>query len=243
MLKMRAVDKLDLASRIGRELQSRFTFAEIDQFLRSHRIAPGAVTVNSKWVYSREQVSQAPDEIVLKIADELEVIPSTGGKAVWLPPRNWKDTKQFRLFISHISENKDRATRLRDCLVPFAVSGFVAHEDIVPTLEWQSEIERALQTMEAFVAIHTPGFSKSNWTQQEVGFAVGRRVPIISLQMGELPTGFLLKNQALARRGRTADQVAAEIDQLLTSDPRTVDRLREAKNHFSSDKMDDDVPF
>jgi hypothetical protein len=54
----------------------------------------------------------------------------------------------------------------------------VAHEDIHPTLEWQVEIERALYNMDAFLAIHTPGFKDSFWTQQEIGFAVGRGMKI-----------------------------------------------------------------
>ena len=62
--------------------------------------------------------------------------------------------------------------------------------------------------MDAFIAIHTPGFSASFWTQQEVGFAVGRGVKIISLRMGEDPTGFISKHQALARRQRTAEEIA-----------------------------------
>jgi hypothetical protein len=51
--------------------------------------------------------------------------------------------------------------------------------NIPPTLEWHVEIERALYNMDAFLAIHTPGFKDSFWTQQEIGFAVGRGVKII----------------------------------------------------------------
>ena len=144
-------------------------------------------------------------------------------------PRNWQATNKFRLFISHIAKRKDRATRLRQCLVPYAISGFVAHEDIHPTLEWQKEIERALYTMDAFLAIHTPGFKDSFWTQQEIGFAVGRGVKIISFKMGEDPTGFISKNQALPRKGRTAEEIAREVDALLAADALTSGKLNTAK--------------
>lgn len=145
------------------------------------------------------------------------------------PPVNWRDIPHFRLFVSHIATHKDKATRLKTCLVPYAIDAFVAHEDIEPTLEWQSEIEKALQTMDAFLAIHTVGFCKSIWTQQEVGYAVGRGVKIISLQMGENPTGFISKQQALARRNRTAEQIAVEIDTILSRDPMTWDKLNAPK--------------
>jgi len=64
--------------------------------------------------------------------------------------------------------------------------------------------------MDAFLAIHTLGFKDSFWTQQEIGFAVGRSMKIISFKMGEDPTGFISKHQALPRRGRTAEEIARE---------------------------------
>jgi hypothetical protein len=83
--------------------------------------------------------------------------------------------------------------------------------------------------MDAFLAIHTPGFKDSFWTQQEIGFAVGRGVRIISFKMGEDPTGFISKHQALARRNRTAEEIALEVDTLLASDPLTSAKLATAK--------------
>jgi len=75
--------------------------------------------------------------------------------------------------------------------------------------------------MEAFLAIHTKGFSASMWAQQEVGFAVARRVKIISLKMGEDPTGFISKHQALSRLNRTAEEIAKEVNTILLSDELT----------------------
>lgn len=135
----------------------------------------------------------------------------------------------MRLFISHLSSEKSKATRLRECLRPYGILGFVAHEDIYPTLKWQAEIERALRTMDAFLCVLTPGFSASVWTQQEIGFAVCRGVKTVSLNMGEVPTGFLKEEQALPRQQRTAEGVAKEVDSLLSQDPRTADRLASAK--------------
>ncbi len=125
--------------------------------------------------------------------------------------------------------------RLRDCLRNCWISGFVAHEDISPTDEWQTEIEKALRTMEAFVVILTPGFHQSVWTQQEIGFAVARRVKIISLKMGnEDPVGFIARHQALPRRGRRAEDIAKEIHDILATDPVKAARLKEAE---------DEIPF
>lgn len=229
---MNASDKLKLFEGIAVNLQQRYTFADLNDYfgawLPPDKL-PSTTEYNSKRSFAKDVLKTLPLHDVLKMAEELGVSAPSSVAAGGRPPRNWHATTQLRLFISHISKDKDKATRLKDCLSPYAISGFVAHEDIHPTLEWQQEIERALFTMDAFVAIHTVGFSQSVWTQQEIGFAVGRGTKIISLKMGEDPTGFISKNQALPRRQRRAEDIAAEIDVILTEDDRTSSKLAEAK--------------
>lgn len=240
---MRIAEKLALIDKIGRELQSRFGYVEFDTFLMEFGIEPPkGVNSNSKWIYSKAALSGVSVQVVIKIAEELDIIvPGTAARFL-SPPRNWKDTKLFRLFISHISKDKLKATRLKECLTPYGIAGFVAHEDIHPTLEWQGEIERALQTMDGFIAVHTSGFSQSFWTQQEIGYAIGRGTKIISFKMGEDPTGFISKQQALARRDRSAEEIAKEIDALLAEDVQTSDRLSTAKSSMKVD-LDDEITF
>lgn len=242
---MRVSDKLALIDKVGRELQSRYRYEEIDTFLAEYGIKPpsGPVGYNSKWVYSKAALQGVPDDVLIEIAGELDLAVPLGQAIGSSEPRNWRGTNKLRLFISHISKDKDKATRLKDCLSPYAISGFVAHEDIHPTLEWQKEIERALYTMDAFVAIHTTGFSKSVWTQQEIGFAVGRGVKIISLKMGEDPTGFISSHQALARRGRKAEDISVEIDNILSADIQTASKFLKAKKANGLAKNDDEIPF
>ena len=208
---------------------------------------PQNVNANSKWIYSKAALGSVAENLLLKIAAELELVVNGAAVADSTPPANWQDTKLFRLFISHISKDKQKATRLKDCLAPFGINGFVAHEDIRPTPEWQHEIERALRSMDAFIAVHTEGFSKSVWTQQEVGYALGRGTKVISFKMGEDPTGFISKHQALARQNRTAEAVAQEIDAILAQDPRTLERLAPAKASLQPapafDDLDEEVPF
>lgn len=107
-------------------------------------------------------------------------------------------TEGFRLFLSHKTEVKRETAVLKESLKLFGVSAFVAHEDIHPTRAWQDEIESALHSMDAFVAIMTEAFHDSLWTDQEVGFALARGVPVIALRIGKDPYGFLGKFQALS---------------------------------------------
>lgn len=111
--------------------------------------------------------------------------------------RIWQDDG-YRLFLSHKSKVSKRVTKLKDQLKLYGVSAFVAHTSIQPTREWQDEIESALYSMDALAAIMTEDFHDSNWTDQEVGFALGRHVPVIPLRMGKNPYGFLARIQALS---------------------------------------------
>lgn len=104
----------------------------------------------------------------------------------------------YRVFLSHKTEVKRQTSELKSQLEIFGCSAFVAHEDIHPTKAWQDEIESALATMDAFVALLTDGFHDSLWTDQEVGFAVGRGIPIIAVRLGRDPYGFIGKFQAMA---------------------------------------------
>ena len=158
---MRVSEKLALIDKIGRELQSRFSYGDIDVFLAEFGVAaPITVTANSKWVYSKTALQGHSEETILKIARELELTQGTSAVADLTPPRNWQGTTLFRLFISHISKDKVKATRLKECLTPYGIAGFVAHEDIQPTLEWQDEVMRGLKADGRHGCDNTPGFSR-----------------------------------------------------------------------------------
>ncbi len=106
-----------------------------------------------------------------------------------------------RVFLSHKATVKVQTSQLKQSFARCGVAAFVAHEDIEPTQEWQREIERALFSMDALVALLTPDFHESNWTDQEVGVAIGRGVPLIAVRMGLDPYGLMGKGQGLGGCG------------------------------------------
>jgi hypothetical protein len=232
-LYMRAKERLDLSEKIGKTLQEAYTYIDINDFFDTLGISTSGVETggtNSKRIYAKAVMARATEAQLLLVADELGLITDQQNQPAHLPA-NWRGHSNFRLFISHISKDKLRATRLKEALVLYRIDGFVAHEDINPTLAWQEEVENALQSMDALVAVHTKGFSLSNWTQQEIGYALGRGVKTISFKMDEDPTGFIGKHQAIPRRNRAAEQIAQEIDNLLADDPRTSVKLSDAKGN------------
>jgi hypothetical protein len=133
----------------------------------------------------------------------------------------------LRLFLSHVSQLKVAASNLKGKLVPYGGSAFVAHEDIEPNLVWEAEIARALASMHALVAMVTPGFDNSVWCQQEIGFALGRGVPVIPLRLGADPRGFIGRIQAASGDPSKAEPLASAIVDLLIKHPRTTASVRE----------------
>ena len=75
---------------------------------------------------------------------------------------------------------------------------------------WQTEIEKALASMDLLCAILTPNFYQSRWCDQEVGIALGRAIPTLSIKRGADPHGFIGKYQAIKAK-KTAEDVAKDV--------------------------------
>lgn len=165
--------------------------------------------------YIIEMISTADDARLLELAKHLGVASQLETAE---EPEFWS-SGEARVFLSHLAKNKVETTQLREQLESFGISAFVAHEDIEPTKEWQTEIESALATMDALVALLAPGFKESNWCDQEVGVAIGRQLPIISVRQGLDPYGFIGKYQAVQGAGKAAAQLAKEIFTLFITNP------------------------
>jgi hypothetical protein len=142
-------------------------------------------------------------------------------------PAFWTPGK-FRLFLSHVSQFRQRTAALRDALAKFHISGFVAHDTIEPGELWQREIEAALKTMDAMAAILTPEFPDSDWTDQEVGWALGARVYVLPVRRGLDPYGFIAEVQGVNGTDKRVGAVANEIFNVLLKQKLTRDRLLEA---------------
>lgn len=165
------------------------------------------------------------------------VVPDPVASRIW-------DKDCFRVFLSHKAEVKKETSALKENLRLYGVSCFVAHEDIHPTKEWQNEIENALHTMDSFVALLTDEFHDSLWTDQEVGFAFGRGVPIISVKLGKDPYGFIGKFQALSCTWEKAPTEIAKI--LIKKEPMVnayISAIQNCSNYDGANKLAELLPF
>lgn len=219
---MKVIERLELIEKIGRELQARMTFSDIDVYLKGHGVDINKKTsgANSKRVYVKELLAHAGVEAIANLAEELKIAHDNSTASLasvasfWLP-------SHFKLFLSHLSSFKKNTGMLQTALKQFGISGFVAHVDIEPTKEWLDEIEAGLFSMDALAAIIMPGYKESDWTDQEVGVAVGRGVLIIPIIKGLLPYGFISKYQGLKVDGKNISQVAESIFKILVASPKT----------------------
>ncbi|MGH7285115.1 MAG: toll/interleukin-1 receptor domain-containing protein [Polyangiaceae bacterium] len=140
--------------------------------------------------------------------------------------RLWGDGTP-KIFLSHKSEYKHETKALKDELAFFGAAAFVAHDDISPNRAWQVEIERALASMDALIALVTDDFCESPWTNQEIGVAIGRGIPVVSVRIDADPPGFAGAKQAVPGTGRDAKKIAEELVISMEAYPGLEAALRE----------------
>ncbi|WP_186647109.1 AbiJ-related protein [Fluviispira vulneris] len=110
---------------------------------------------------------------------------------IWFP-------NSLKFFISHRDIHKGEAKGLGEKLKNFGISCFVAHDSIQPMSTWKHEIMKALLTMDACICYIKDDFYKSEWTNQEVGFALARGIPIYLFSVDKTdPKGFKIDTQAI----------------------------------------------
>ena len=132
----------------------------------------------------------------------------------------------MKIFISYAHEDKVQVGRIKwELEIKYGFDVFLAHEDIAPTHEWVDEIISELRACDVFIAFLTKDFNNSDWTDQEVGFALARGVTIIPLNEGVNPHGFIGRNQALTGSSKTVQSVCSKIIEILMESPKLREKL------------------
>lgn len=216
MLGISGFKKIELISNIGRKLQEKFTFDEIDSYLSTYQIdTKHNNEYGSKWSYVKDVLPKVDGNIVLKIAEELEIIEKQpqetdvqsikkiNSNMIKMWGHNY-ETK-YKLFISHKHSIQKECKIFSGKLKSFNIECFVAHDSVTVTKPWQESIENALQTCDGLLAVLTKDFYDSEWTEQEVGAAIGRNIDTFSLNLGSNPNGFLNKFQSIPYKNLETD--------------------------------------
>lgn len=241
MNKIKPLERIEIIEKIALVLQEKMTYSKIETYLTAYGIECKNFqpSVNSKRVYVEEILKFVSDEIIIKIAKELDI--KIKSKFIKGKTINFWKQGYIKLFISHISKHKDKAKNLQDVLDIYGISAFVAHEDIEASKEWQEEIEKALHTMDAMTVILTKEIKESEWCDQEIGFAVGKESLIIPIQYGLIPYGFIGKYQAIQGVGKTVGEVAFSIYQAVLNNEKTGEKIQRSLTNLTANSTRIDV--
>jgi hypothetical protein len=222
-------ERVELKKRIADELAKR-PMHEIDLILTEFNQSTHDGDMGSTWdddrAYVLDMLWRADDDDLQSLgeyllADHRDHVPDDAGP--------WRKGR-FRLFLSHLYGHRVFTTEVKKVLGWQGIDCFVAHTDIKPSKEWVAEIELALFTCDALAAFLHDGFAESAWCDQEVGFAVGRRKPVLPVMMSEnAPYGFLGKYQAIKCGGQLPYQVAGNILKAFFENPAAQPALADAQ--------------
>lgn len=191
---MRPGNRIALLRRLADRLaEDDYPWEDMDLVLRQFGFSTGDDWDGTKRSYALASLERGNDDSLVELDEYL--FGGSSRENLETSDLPW-ETGTFRLFISHTSDNAVLAGQLRAIFARWRVDAFVAHSTIEPTREWQREIETALDSCQALTAIVTPDFVSSKWCDQEVGFCVARRIPIVPVRLGADPHGFIGKYQA-----------------------------------------------
>ena len=87
----------------------------------------------------------------------------------------------MQAFLSyHEDEQGDAyASALQGELRILGIDATMARHSIRPGADWALTIREHLEASSALLCIGTTGYTKSAWCQQEIGWAIGRNLPVL----------------------------------------------------------------
>jgi hypothetical protein len=153
-----------------------------------------------------QRVAGLPEQTLVDWADYLDIDAQ--------PQPGWP-IDGLRIFVSHSAAARGTFEELEAAFATLGANFFLAHDDIEGGEEWRAALLRALSSMDALVTIHSTGFSQSPWTNQEVGYALARDVPIVPIINSEVPAGFLAQIQGFRWQAGQEAQLARNVFQRL----------------------------
>ena len=184
-----------------------------------------AIQYPSNESYFRERLKLSNNSGLLELAQLYDIpapSPQEGDTSLWAQDR-------LRVFLSFISAHGNHARDVKKELERLGIHAFLSHIDIEANTLWQETIAWALNSCDALVALLTPGYHESHWTDQEVGWAYGRNIPVIGVRLGIDPYGFIGKIQGVS--AHDSEQIAKEVIAALKRDERSAHKVDSSFAH------------
>jgi hypothetical protein len=123
----------------------------------------------------------------------------------------------YRVFLSYARDDAQDARRLHDRLRELHLHPFWDKHN-PGGWRFLDEIKKRIDRSHVFIALLTPQSVSSTWVNHEIGYAMGRNIPVLPLSLGPVPEGMTSGVQAVVREDMGALLLAltrTEIDQLV----------------------------
>lgn len=109
-----------------------------------------------------------------------------------------------RIFVSHHHLDACELKKLKDQIAYYDVELFLAHEDLQPGSKWNKVLKKELRNCDAVLHIGNDNSRKSDYCDQELGFALALEKDIISVLTDKSivsPWGFIADRHATKCNG------------------------------------------
>lgn len=202
---------------------------KLDEYQRS-------ATLRKFGIYSHgalfEELNRSSDESLLALAEVFNLFEPTPSEFTFVGSPTGEP---LLVFGSHIHQHQFFVGQVAEYLAQYGIELFVAHISIEPNSDWRNVIIQKLDTSHVGVAFLHPDFGGRDWCAQEIGWLLGRQVPVTSLHFGEDPKAFLGQWQANAAISLSALEVGLIILNFIKSKPELnsnlIDSLVSALNN------------
>ena len=125
----------------------------------------------------------------------------------------------IRVFISYSSKDSAMAGSLSTVLNTLRVKTFLAHDDINVGAQWKDAVRKGICECDMLVALVTPNFRRSEYTDQEVGAAWGLGKPLLPVLVDrEAPAGFITERQGMEYNSKNPPTTACLIFRFVLSE-------------------------
>lgn len=215
------VSRIRLLLQVTRVLNEERPTEEVDVILRSYKLPDSKDPWGATLAQSLESAS---DDDLLEIA-ELLGIERPGDDAPKSTQTPTRVSNPLFVFASHISAQRSYVGEIGDRMRVYGIELFVAHDSIPDDAKWHDEIEQALRNANAGVVLLHPGIVESLWCGQEIGWMLGREIPVIAVNLGVTPFGPLGRQQAAPEKDPSAFAVSANIVGRLAKKPEVASSL------------------
>ena len=113
----------------------------------------------------------------------------------------------YRVFVSYSSKDKVLASQLVDHLHELGLL-VLWDKEVKPGKGFSEQIQGQITHSRVFLPLITPKSLTRGWVQQEIGFALGRNIPVIPVGVGATPKGIIDSIQAYALQADLSDLTA-----------------------------------